>query len=72
MNERRLLRYALAPVGRASATVMSGAWLRRKVRHPGEGGPHGVRQEQPRFTIQLRVKKVVMVRVNGREKDELP
>ena len=23
-----------------SIAAMSGAWLRRKVRHPGEGGPH--------------------------------
>jgi hypothetical protein len=23
-----------------SMAAMSGAWLRRKVRHPGEGGPH--------------------------------
>ena len=30
-----------------SMAAMSGAWLRRKVRHPGEGGPH-------RLTIVLR------------------
>ena len=56
-----------------SVAAMSGAWLRRKVRHPREGGPHRLSIDKFRALPDAAAKQVALSKVDSwKRRDEFP